>query len=122
MTTANSAELLAFKREMEERDAHMRATSFVCRHYIAYFMVGFGLIATFMAIFGYFMVNGNAGSHPELLDLSFLFVFTGVALVAFTFMKISGWSTLKSILLTLAFFVITLGLTPISFWMSRNLF
>lgn len=91
-------------KEMEERDANMKAESFVCRHVTAYFALGFGLIFAFLAIFGYFLLNGNAGSHIEFLRLAFTFAFTGIALVSFTSLKISGWGTLQAVIATAAWF------------------
>lgn len=94
---------LAWRREQQEFEAHMMATSFVYRHATAFFVAAFGMILGMMIGFGYFLVNGNAGDHIVLLGFDLLLGFVGVMLVVFTFGRVSGASLLVSVMIPVTY-------------------
>lgn len=110
----NSPEGIAFRREIAEQEAFMKATSFTYRHGTAFLLTSFLMIIAMFGGLGYFMANGNAGSHPELFSLTLLFGFAGLALLIFTFIRMSGTSLLRTITTVIGYFGFCLVLTALS--------
>ncbi len=101
---------MEFRREMAEHNAHMRATSFTYRHSSAFMAVAFGMILGTFCGLGYFMVNGNAADHLNVLSFVLGLGFAGIGLLVFTFCRTGGSSLFQSIGMVMLYFGICGGL------------
>lgn len=94
-------ELFPSRAESEDEEGHdqfMQAHSFTYRHFTGVVITSLAMITGFIAIFGYFMVNGNMLDHSELTVFMFGLGFGGIFLFHYTFVRLGNRSRPKAVM------------------------